>query len=109
MKKSKRKALEAAGHQVFDDAADAFGLSEIEKLALDLRAGLGAEIRARREAVSMSQSELATRMGTDQSRISRLERGSPNVSLDIYIRALGALGVSRRTATRVVTAAMRAA
>ena len=109
MKKSKRKALEAAGHQVFDDAADAFGLSEMEKLALDLRAGLGAEIRSRREAAAISQAELAARMGTDQARVSRLERGSPNVSLDVYIRALGALGFSRKAATRAVSAAMRAA
>jgi len=109
MKKSKRKKLEAAGHEVFDDAADAFGLSEMEKLALDLRAGLGAEIRSRREAASLTQAELAARMGTDQARVSRMERGAPTVSLDVYIRALGALGVSRKVATKVVSAAMRAA
>lgn len=48
-------------------------------------------IDARKEQ-NMTQSELAKRMGTQKSNISRLESGNYNPSLDFLIKAAHALG-----------------
>lgn len=48
-------------------------------------------IRARKEQ-DMTQEELARRIGTQKSNISRLESGNYNPSLDMLIKIAGALG-----------------
>lgn len=51
MDDEKRKAVEAAGYQIFDDAADWLGLSQEEKAEVDLRS------QARKIAVKMAKVE----------------------------------------------------
>jgi len=48
-------------------------------------------VRARREQ-NMTQSELARRVGTQKSNISRLESGNYNPSLDFLVKVSKALG-----------------
>lgn len=50
-------------------------------------------IRARKE-LNMTQSELAKRVGTQKSNISRLESGNYNPSLDFLVKVSEALGKS---------------
>ena len=50
-------------------------------------------IRARKEQ-NMTQSELAKRVGTQKSNISRLESGNYNPSLDFLIKVAESLGKS---------------
>lgn len=52
---------------------------------------ISAIISARKE-MGISQSELAKLIGTDQSRISKLERGALNPSLDFIKRVAEAMG-----------------
>jgi len=52
---------------------------------------ISAMITARKE-MGISQSELAKLIGTDQSRISKLERGNLNPSLDFMKRVAEAMG-----------------
>lgn len=52
---------------------------------------ISAMITARKE-MGISQSELAKLIGTDQSRISKLERGTLNPSLDFIKRVAEAMG-----------------
>jgi DNA-binding XRE family transcriptional regulator len=49
-------------------------------------------VRERRKGLGLSQGEVAKRIGSDQSRIAKLEQG--DASLDLIVRALFALGVS---------------
>ena len=63
---------------------------------------VGTHIKIARERLSMSQSELARRIGIQQSNLSRLERGLQGVSLDtlgMFARVLG-VSVSELTAER---------
>jgi ribosome-binding protein aMBF1 (putative translation factor) len=55
---------------------------------------LAHEIHALREQRGLSQSELATRVGTTQSAIARLESGSISPSLKTLQRVANALGVT---------------
>lgn len=47
------------------------------------RKALGAEIKARRESLNMSQRELANQIGIDQPALSKVESGKSNITFDI--------------------------
>ncbi len=86
----KRKALEAAGWS-FGDYGDFLGLTDEERQEVELRGALCRTIRQRREALGMTQKQLAARLKSSQSRVAKLEIGV-GVSLDLMFRALFALG-----------------
>lgn len=64
--------------------------SEYEKLKPRYEA-IGQIIKARKEQ-NITQSELAKRVGTQKSNISRLESGNYNPSLDFLIKVADSLG-----------------
>ena len=104
MKLEKKRRLEAAGMKV--GSADEFlGLSETESAMVSLRLALAEEVRRRRVAQRVSQSELARRLGSSQSRVAKLEAAEPDVSLDLLFRALLATGVRLRDVGKLVAAA----
>jgi predicted transcriptional regulator len=53
---------------------------------------LGAEFALRRQALGLSQTEVAARMGTSQSAVARLESGALDVRLSTLARYARALG-----------------
>lgn len=54
---------------------------------------LGREIRKRREALGVSQEELAERSGLHRNYIGGIERGERNVGIKAIFRLAAALGV----------------
>lgn len=54
---------------------------------------LGHHIRERREALGISQGDLAGIAGIDQANLSRLERGAAGATLETYLRLCNALGI----------------
>jgi transcriptional regulator with XRE-family HTH domain len=54
---------------------------------------LGKHIRERREALEISQGDLAGIAGIDQANLSRLERGATGATLETYLRLCKALGL----------------
>jgi transcriptional regulator with XRE-family HTH domain len=73
-----------------------------EAQVLDIKAALARGLRRRRAAGKISQGRLAARLGSSQSRISKLEAGDPAVSLDLFIRALFATGATRADIARAM-------
>ena len=59
-------------------------------------------VRERRLKLGLSQVELASRLGSSQSRVAKLEGADATVSLDLLIRGLLALGASRREIGRAL-------
>ncbi|WP_422560994.1 helix-turn-helix transcriptional regulator [Parvibaculum sedimenti] len=57
-------------------------------------------IRLRRKAVGLSQTELATAMGTTRQLLSALERGARGVSIDMALVAATELGLELRLVSR---------
>lgn len=105
MNAKKRKRLEAAGWQL-GAARDFLELSDAEAVLVEIHLALSETLRKRRIRAGISQTELAKRLGSSQSRIAKMESGDESVSLELLIRALLALGASRRdvalaVATRV--------
>jgi len=101
MKQAKRRNLESAGWRV-GGAADFLGLSREEAALVELKVALSTGIKQRRLAKGLTQGELATRLGSSQSRIAKIEGADPSVSIDLLIRALFAMGTSRAQVARIV-------
>ncbi|MCK9994664.1 MAG: helix-turn-helix transcriptional regulator [Candidatus Krumholzibacteria bacterium] len=101
MDSKKRKKLEAKGW-VFGDAADFLSLTPEEARLIDLKLALRASIKEERMKQNITQEELAKAMGSSQSRIAKMERGDPAVSVDLLLRALMALGMSNKQISKII-------
>lgn len=95
MKQSKSTKLRKAGWRV-GSAKDFLDLSDAEAALIEMRLALSRNLRERRIGGGLSQTDLATRLGSSQSRIAKMEAADPTVSLDLLIRSLLSLGVSTR-------------
>lgn len=62
-----------------------------------------------RERRGITQTELARRMGSSQSRVAKMEAGDPGVSLDLLVQGLLAVGASRREIAAAIAPRSRAA
>jgi hypothetical protein len=94
MDTKKRKRLEAQGWRV-GTAPEFLGLSAAETELVEMRVSLGASLRARRERARLTQTAVARRLKSSQSRVAKMEAGDPTVSFDLLIRAHLVLGAKR--------------
>lgn len=94
MDAAEQKQLEASGWKI--GSADEFlGLTAVESACLDIRMSLARGLRARRVDMRLTQVDLARRLRSSQSSVAKMESGDPSVSLDLLIRSLLVLGLSR--------------
>lgn len=101
MDERKRRRLEAAGWRV-GSAADLLERTPAEETFIDLKRDLAAALRARREALALTQVALARRAGSSQSRVAKMEAGDPTVSVDLLLRTLLSTGASRAELAAIV-------
>ncbi len=95
MENAKKKKLQAAGWNV--GSADEFlGLTPEETAFVEVKLTLSAQLKAHRLSQGISQTQLARRLGSSQSRVAKMEAADPSVSLDLLVRALIASGASKR-------------
>ncbi|HNN96028.1 MAG TPA: XRE family transcriptional regulator [Pseudomonadota bacterium] len=71
-------------------------LSPEDALLIDIRARLASALATRRAQKQMTQTELARRIKSSQSRVAKMEAADGSVSLDLLIRSLLALGATRK-------------
>jgi hypothetical protein len=101
MKSAKKARLEAAGWTV-GTAEQFLGLSKEESEYVELKLALAEGIRMRRRLEHLTQTQLARRVGSSQSRIAKMEAADPTVALDLMVRSFFATGVGRRELARVI-------
>jgi len=101
MKAEKQKRLENAGWRV-GDAGDFLELSDDEAQFVDIKLALARRLRELREKRKWTQSDLAKRMGSSQSRVAKMEAADPTVSVDLLVRSLLVIGADRRELGRIV-------
>ena len=97
----KKKKLEAAGWKV-GDAADFLELTPEETEFVELKLALAEGLKEERETQGLTQSELARRVGSSQSRVAKMEAADPSVSVDLMVRSLFKLGARRRDVAKLV-------
>lgn len=95
MKAEKRERLEKAGWR-FGTAADFLELSDEDVAYIELKLALSSALKRTRLRKQLTQVALAELVESSQSRIAKMEAGDPTVSIDLIIRSLLAMGVSRK-------------
>jgi DNA-binding XRE family transcriptional regulator len=108
MRKDKRERLEAAGWRV-GNTSDFLGLTKEEAAFVEMKLALADSVRKRRQARRLTQTQLAKRIGSSQSRVAKMEAADPSVSLDLLIRTLLEMGASRAELARAISRRIRRA
>ena len=97
-----RKKLRAKGWAI-GSAADFLGLTAEEAEYVQVKFALAKLLATKRHIKNYTQSDLANRIGSTQSRVAKLERGDPSVSMDLLVHSLFALGVTRKELAKVIS------
>lgn len=101
MKQSKKKKLEAKGWKV--GTVDEFlGLSKEESEFIRVKLSLAQCLKAKRLTKNFSQIDLANRIRSSQSRVAKMEKGDPTVSMDLLVQSLFSLGTTRQELAKVI-------
>jgi hypothetical protein len=104
----KRRKLANAGWTV-GDAGDFLGLSPDERRFVEVKLALADGLRLRRERLGLTQTEVATRVGSSQSRVAKMEAADRTVSTDLLLKSLFRLGAKPSEVARLLKARRRAA
>jgi ribosome-binding protein aMBF1 (putative translation factor) len=103
VEKAKRQTLEKAGWRI-GSPKEFLGLSDEEARYIELKLALSEGVRLQRSSAGLSQQELAKRLGSSQSRVSKMEKADPTVSVDLLVRSMFAAGATRRDIAAAITA-----
>lgn len=101
MDEKKRKRLEKAGWKI-GSAQEFLELSASEVAYIELKLSLAHQLRSRREKRQLTQTQIARKIGSSQSRVAKMEKADPSVSLDLLIKTLLALDASREEIGKVI-------
>jgi DNA-binding XRE family transcriptional regulator len=102
VKRSKQAKLESRGWKI-GSAEEFLGLSDEEAAFIEMKLALSAKLKQRRERKRMTQAELAKLVRSSQSRVAKMEAGDPTVSMDLLVKSLLALGVSKKELGRSIS------
>ena len=93
--KARKAVLESRGWK-FGTTEEFLGLSPAESAYVELKLTLSETLKSRRMSKKLTQTELARMMNSSQSRVAKMEAGDPTVSIDLLIKSLLALGISKK-------------
>jgi ribosome-binding protein aMBF1 (putative translation factor) len=99
---TKLKRLKAAGWKI-GTTKDFLGLSDQEAALVEVKLSLIETLKKSRQKSRLSQTDLAQRMGSSQSRVAKIEAGDASVSLDLIVRALIAAGTTQQDIRKAFT------
>jgi ribosome-binding protein aMBF1 (putative translation factor) len=71
-------------------------LSDADMAYIETKCALAACLREQRMKRRLTQTELAARLETSQSRVAKMESGDATVSIDLLLQALYRIGTKRR-------------
>lgn len=101
MQQAKRKKLESKGWKT-GTVKEFLNLSPEEAAYIELKLSLSESFRQQRQNKRLSQIEVAKRLKSSQSRVAKMEANDPSVSLDLLVKSLLALGVSRKDLAKAI-------
>jgi len=104
MNKAKIAELKKHGWSV-GSVTDFLELSPAEEAFIELKVSLAKDIQKQRQEIDMTQLQLAQCINSSQSRVAKIEKNDPSVSLDLMVKALLAL---RTSSAEILTTIKRA-
>jgi len=70
---------------------------------IEMKLALSEKLKERRARKKLTQAELASAIESSQSRVAKMEAGDPTVSIDLLVKSLLALGVSKKELGRTIS------
>ncbi len=102
MKANKQRKLEKAGWKA-GSVDELLGLSLEESAYIEMKLALSKSLKQRRIKKRLSQVAFAAKIDSSQSRVAKMEGGDPSVSIDLLMKSLLALGVSKKEMAKVIS------
>jgi DNA-binding XRE family transcriptional regulator len=102
MNKNKIEKLTKKGWRV-GTASDFLNLSRDETAYLEMKLALATQLQASRKRKHLTQAALAGMIHSSQSRVAKMERNDPTVSMDLLVKSLLALGNSPKEVARFIS------
>ncbi len=84
------------------NVAEFLDLSDEDSVIVEFRAALALALQKLRKRKKLTQEETAEIIGTSQAQVSKMEAGVTSMTLDRMIKALAALGMSRRAIVKAL-------
>ena len=100
--KRKKEKLARKGWKT-GSVAEFLDLSTEESAYIEMKLALSEKLRERRRRNKLTQAELAKAIESSQSRVAKMEAGDPTVSIDLLVKSLLALGVSKKELGRTIS------
>ncbi len=102
MDEDKKANLTRKGWKV-GTVAEFLDLSAEESAYIEMKLALSEKLKERRVGQNITQAQLAKAIASSQSRVAKMEAGDPTVSMDLLLKSLLALGVSRKELGRTIS------
>lgn len=102
MDKRKKKYLESKGYRV-GSVAEFLELSAEESEYIELKLALSQALANRRKKSKLTQAQLAKMLKSSQSRVAKMEKGDPSVSVDLLVKSLLAMGANKKGIARAIS------
>ena len=103
MHRPRKRRLESARWKAGETSAF-LRLAEEEAAIVELKVGLASAVREQRSQRSLTQAQLGHLLGSSQSRVAKIEAADPSVSIDLMVRSLLRMGVSRKEVASYIAA-----
>ena len=101
MDKKKKEVLESKGYKV--SSVDEFlGLSKEESEYIELKLALSQALAEHRKKSKLTQTQLARMLKSSQSRVAKMEKGDPTVSVDILVKSLLVMGANKESIAKAI-------
>ena len=101
MDKRKKKDLKSKGYKV-GTVEEFLGLSTEESEYIELKLALSDALAKRRRKSNLTQAQLAKMLKSSQSRVAKMEKGDPSVSVDLLVKSLLAMGANKESIAKAI-------
>ena len=102
MDKRKHTKLAKKGWKV-GTVTEFLDLSDEESDYIEMKLALSEKLKEKRARTNLTQAQLAKAIKSSQSRVAKMEAGDPTVSIDLLVKSLLALGVSKKELGRTIS------
>jgi DNA-binding XRE family transcriptional regulator len=104
MNKTKQEKLKDKGWKT-GSVAEFLNLTPEESAYIELKIALADLLQAKRKTLDLTQTGFADQVGSSQSRVAKMEKADPSVSVDLLVRSLYALGMENAELGTVIAEA----
>ena len=97
----RKKNLESKGYKV-GSVKTFLGLSTEESEYIELKLALSEALAKRRRKSNLTQVQLAKMLKSSQSRVAKMEKGDPSVSVDLLVKSLLTMGANKESIAKAI-------